>query len=99
MSVDLRALVSVGLAVAAALAAGRLFGPESALADWRVLESNSPNYPVDMLLPEEVKPRLGQDCHVRALNTRTDVTKLFEGPSSKGRTVAGTREDFGLPPC
>jgi hypothetical protein len=99
MLMDLRAPTTLGLFVAASMTAGVGLFPESARADWRVLESNTPSYAVDMLLPDSVQLKLGEGCYVRALQTQTNETRLFEGPHSAELPIAGTRDQVRLPPC
>jgi hypothetical protein len=81
-----RNLVCTALLTAAvSLAAGA-----AALAEMRVIESNSPRYAVGMRLPDDAKLKLKKGERVRVLLS-SNRTKLFTGGGSKSGTTGGTR--------
>lgn len=67
------------------------FGPP-ANAELKVLESNSPNYPVGAVLKNESEIKeLGQGCNVRVLRLDTNATQLFSGPPRHQLQTGATR--------
>ena len=72
----------------------------AARAEMRVIESNTPKYPVDSIVQNIDQTTLGQNCYVRALKFPANQTILFEGPKAPRLPVGGTR---GIrhepPPC
>lgn len=72
----------------------------TARAEMRVIDSNSPRYPVDSVVQDIDEAALGKNCYVRALKLPANQTILFEGPKSPRLPVGGTR---GIrrepPPC
>jgi hypothetical protein len=70
----------------------------TARAEMRVIESNTPRYPVDSIVQNIDKTDLGQNCYVRALKFPANQTILFEGPKSSRLPVGGTRGKRP-PPC
>lgn len=70
-------------------------------AEMRVIESNTPRYPVNAIVQDVDKGTLGRNCYVRVLKLPANETILFEGPKSPRLPVGGTRgiRPEPPPPC
>jgi hypothetical protein len=76
------------------------YGPP-ANAELRVLESNSPNYPVGTVLKDESEIKeLGKGCNVRVLRLDSNTTQLFSGQPKHQLQTGATRGPRHVPaPC
>jgi len=79
----------------ALIVAALLVVPSSARAELQIVESNTPDYPVGKVLPDDTKFELGVGCHVRVLKLPSNETRRIDGPALGQKPVAGTR---GKPP-